>query len=85
MEVFFVFILPLVLDLAILVFMRTCLCLEKRRPIPRMLCYGLMLPACVPVVGWVEFVLLVIGIIGNTADGTLTLKENRFTRYWFRS
>lgn len=85
METFFLVILPLVLDLAIIVFMRTCLCLRGSRPIPRMLCYGLILPACIPVVGWMEFALLAIGIVGNTADGTIALKENRFTRYWFRS
>ena len=85
MEVFFAFILPMILVLATVVFLRTCCERALGKPVPRLLCCALALLSLIPIGSWIALFLLIVAIWNNIADDDLTLKENRFTRYWFRS
>lgn len=85
MEVIFVFILPLILNIATLVFLRTCCERSSGKPVPRMLCYGLVVLAFIPIGSWIMFLILIVSIINNIADDDLNLKENRFNKFWFKS
>lgn len=48
METVFVFVLPIILSIASIVFMRTCCDRADGKPIPRILCYGLVVLAYHP-------------------------------------
>lgn len=80
----FVWILPLILNIALAIFLRTCCVRENDGRVPRIVCYAEVVIAFVPILSWIELVVVAANIWGRISEGSLNLKHNRFTAYWFR-
>lgn len=85
METIFVYWLPLVLNIVLAVFLRTCWVTEAGNRIPRGLSYLLALLGFIPIGAWVVFVIALYITVVNWMNDNINLKENKFTRYWFKS
>jgi hypothetical protein len=86
MEVFFVWILPVILVALECWFIRSCMVGDDERKAPRLVVLLLILGSLAPVVGWVVFVGCLIWICANASDSDSgwRIAENRFTRYWIK-
>jgi hypothetical protein len=80
-------IIQFIFNVPLAVFMRTCMDFRGRRDcviirIPRMFCLIMIASSFVPVFG-ISFP--VISIIILILQYRIELRDNRFTRYWFKS
>ena len=85
MDVLLEYILPLVRNIAICVFVRMCCETEDGGSIPRFYCLLLLIMAIVPILSWIALIVAISTILGVACGGDLFLKRNRFTDFWFRS
>lgn len=85
METIFVYWLPLILNIALAVFLRTCTELRNEARMPRVISYLIVIVGFVPIVSWICACIGIILIIIMIVDDDLILRNNKFTRYWFKS
>jgi hypothetical protein len=82
-------VIQVILNVSLVVFVRTCLDLyslrgEKRR-VPRILFLLLIIFSFAPIAGLVGFglAIYILGMYGSADQ--ISIKDNRFTRYWLKS
>ena len=71
--------------LALCSFTRTCIVKKDGSPIARAGIFLLAILGLVPVLGTILIAGLGVNLSDNTQKREWVLKDNRFTRYWFKS
>jgi hypothetical protein len=88
-------IIQFVANLLLCIFLRTCTAAKTEKGLkkmPRIIFLVALLLSAVPVLGCVIFLILTITaviniydyIYGDSHDGSHTIVENRFTKFWFK-
>lgn len=81
MTTFFAYILPILLIMGEIVFMRKCLTPAA----PRMVCLLAFVTSLIPIAGLIECVVLpiIVCCMVGDEDSTIDLKTNKFNDFWF--
>lgn len=84
---FWVYILPIIFTLVLLVFWRTCTeqypgCYESNFPTKFHIVLFFLL-SLIPIVGIISFCALLAIYIANRIIDVLRIKKNKFTKFWF--